>query len=329
MSLSGQWPRLLADIGGSNARFALESAPGVQERVAVLATSAYPSLLEAVQAYLAQVDAPALAHAAFGIATPIAGDWVQMSNHHWAFSIAALQQQLGLTTLLVINDFSALALALPQLTAAELQQVGGGLAQAGAPLALLGPGTGLGMAGLLPHASGPLVLSGEGGHAALAPFDEREGFIWAYAQQRFGHVSAERVLSGAGLVLIYQALAARAGVVAQEFAASEISRRGLADECAVCRETLEVFCAILGGVAANQALILGARGGVYIGGGIVPRLGDFFARSAFRQRFEEKGRMSHYVKSIPTYLITHAYPALSGVAALLSSHLAAVEVAHA
>ncbi|MBV8680870.1 MAG: glucokinase [Aquitalea sp.] len=319
--LPNTWPRLLADIGGTNARFALETAPGVLEDIIVLPCANYPTLEAAMRSYLAEVGTRAVAHAAIGIANPVTGDWVQMTNHHWAFSIEATRQALELTSLIVINDFTALALSLPHLPPSELVQVGGGEAVAGSPLALIGPGTGLGVSALIPAPGGYMPLAGEGGHVSFAPFDEREAAIWRYARDRHGHVSAERLLSGPGLVLIYHALAALAGEAEQELSAADITARGLSGDCPRCRETLDAFCAMLGTAAANLALTLGARGGVYLGGGIVPRLIDYFKTSPFRPRFEDKGRFSAYMAGIPVFVINSRYPALIGVSAALAAHL--------
>ncbi|QEL57310.1 glucokinase [Chromobacterium paludis] len=316
------WPRLLGDVGGSNARFALETAPGVIEDILTLPTARYPTLEDALRDFLAQVGARRVAHAAIGIANPLNGDWVQMTNCPWSFSIEAVRQALGFTTLLLLNDFTALALALPRLPRGELSQIGGGAARADAPLALIGPGTGLGVSALVPHEGGWRALAGEGGHASFAPQDENEARIWRYAQARFGHVSTERLLSGAGLALIHQALCARDGEDDAPREPAWITAQGLSGQDARCRETLEIFCGALGSAAGNLALTLGARGGVYIGGGIVPRLSGFFEQSPFRRRFEDKGRMSDFLAGIPVYLITSAYPALPGVAAHLADHLA-------
>ncbi len=319
--LPNTWPRLVADIGGTNARFALETAPAVLEDVEVLPCASFPTLEAAMRSYLARVGTRAVAHAAIGIANPVTGDWVQMTNHHWAFSIEATRLALGLTSLIVINDFTALALALPHLPRNELVQVGGGEAVAGSPLALIGPGTGLGVSALLPYPGGYSPLAGEGGHVSFAPFDEREAAIWHYARERHGHVSAERLLSGPGLVLIYHALAALAGEPEQDLSAADITSRGLSGTCPRCRETLDAFCAMLGTAAANLALTLGARGGVYLGGGIVPRLIDYFKTSPFRPRFEDKGRFSAYLAAIPVFVIDSRYPALIGASAALAAHL--------
>lgn len=316
-------PRLIADIGGTNARFALENAHGALEHIQVLACGDYPSLEMAIRSYFEILGNPQVQHAAIGIANPVTGDWVQMTNHHWAFSIEATRLALGFTTLLVMNDFTALALALPRLPANELLQVGGGEALLGAPLALLGAGTGLGVSGLVPSAhSVAIALAGEGGHASFAPFDDRELELWRYARKQYGHVSLERLLSGPGLKLIYEALSHISGETPEALTASQISAQGLSGECVRCRESIDTFCAILGTAAADLALTLGARGGVYIGGGIVPKLGEYFARSPFRSRFEDKGRFSAYLAAIPVYVINSPWPALVGASAALTAHLA-------
>jgi glucokinase len=319
--LHSLYPRLLADIGGTHARFALETAPGVLEEVDVRASEAYPTLLDAMRDYLAQTGARGVGHAAIGIATAVTGDSVRMTNHSWTFSIAALKRDLGLDTLLVLNDFTALALSLPYLPQDELVRIGGGEALADAPRALLGPGTGLGVSGLVPGPGGFVALSGEGGHVGFAPGDEEELAMWRFAQQRYGHVSAERFLSGPGLALIHEARLEISGLPAEPLSAAEITRRALGGHCGECRATLDRFCAILGSAAASLALTLGARGGVYIGGGIVPRLGDEFARSPFRRRFEEAGRLSGYLASIPVFVIDSPYPGLIGAQAALAASL--------
>jgi glucokinase len=312
-------PRLLADIGGTNARFALETAPLQFEAVAVLACADHPSLSAAMQAYLAGVAAlhpGPIRHAALAIANPVDGDAVGMTNHHWSFSIVALRDELAFDTLLVVNDFTALAMALPHLQPAQRTKVGGGIGQGGRTIGLIGPGTGLGVSGIVPVGRRWVALASEGGHASFAPGDELEVGILQQLWREFGHVSAERLLSGMGLELIYRALSGQA------LGAAEITRRALDGSCADCMRTVDCFCAVLGTVAGNVALTLGATGGMYIGGGIVPRLGELFVRSPFRARFEAKGRLSAYVARIPTYLITEQYPAFLGVSAMLSEQMA-------
>ena len=317
------YPRLVADIGGTNARFALEIAPQQFKFVEVLACNDYNTLVDAVKEFLRRHDISAVRHAAVAIANPIVGDWVQMTNHHWAFSIETTRQALHLETLLFLNDFTAQALAITRTPSEELLQVGGLAPVEGAPKAVIGPGTGLGVSGLIPSPAGYVPLAGEGGHTSFPPFDDTEMAVWQYAKQRYGHVSAERFLSGAGLVLIYEALAEREGARRQELTAAEISERALSGSSPLCRLPLDIFCAMLGTVSSNLALTLGARGGVYLCGGIIPRFIDYFRQSPFRNRFESKGRFDAYLAAIPVYVVLSKHPGISGAAVALDNHLQA------
>ncbi len=314
--------RLLGDIGGTNARFAWQGDAGAPLRdIVSLPTADHATLADAIAAYLQRTGRTAPAWCAIGIANPITGDHIQMTNCHWAFSISAMQRELGFERFVVINDFTALALALPDLAPGELRQVGGGPAAANGPLALIGPGTGLGVSGLLPgEAPGRWVpLQGEGGHVTLAASNPREAAVLQLLRDEFGHASAERAVSGQGLEALYAAvcrLDALSAVV--PLPAADVSQRALAGSDAQCVEALDLFCGFLGSVAGNLALTLGAVGGVYIGGGIVPRLGDAFARSRFRACFEDKGRFRAYLAAIPVYVIhTQVSPALLGAARAL------------
>lgn len=331
LKASPDFPRWLGDIGGTNARFGWQShAHAPITHVQVLPCAAHPTLVDAARSYLRAQGLNAPACAAFGIANPVHGDGVAMTNHPWAFSIEAVRQALGLERLLLLNDFTALALALPLLRPEQLRQVGPGAPAAGAAVALIGAGTGLGVSGLLPvgHAQtldrpGHWVpLSGEGGHVTLSAESELECRVIDVLRKRYGHVSAERVLCGAGLVALHHALCdllpdpdpdrsrgihEPADVIAQALPGS------------IAHEAVALFCGFLGSVAGNLALTLGARGGVYIGGGIVPRLGESFKDSPFRQRFEAKGRFSSYLRPIPTWVIhSPVSPALEGASQALS-----------
>ena len=308
--MDSRFPRLLGDFGGTHARLAWQSdAQAAPSRVATLRCDAFDSLHRAISAYLAEQGGEPPVAAALGIANPISGDRVQMTNHHWSFSISELQQSLGLQRLLVLNDFTALAMSLPALSAADLRPVGGGQAVPGAAVAVLGPGTGLGVSGLI----GQRPITGEGGHVSLAAADETETRLLAWLLQRFGHASAERALSGPGLVNLYQAVCALGGQPAEALTPPELIARALAGQDTACVKALEHFCNLLGGVAGNLALTLGARGGVYIGGGIVPRVLPVLQASAFRERFEAKGRFRDYLAAIPIWVIDRAVsPALLG-----------------
>jgi glucokinase len=324
MTYADSYPRLLADIGGTNVRFALIRAAGASiTDECNLACADYPGLFEAARAFLDPLGITPR-WAAIGIATAVAGDHVKMTNNHWAFSQVEIKQQLGLSEFSVINDFTALALSLPTLADNELVQVGGGERNPDLPIALLGAGTGLGVSGLIPaHLPGEaprwIPLQGEGGHVSFSPFNHKEDEILRLLRLSFGHVSAERLLSGPGLVNLYHALAQLNGTQAASLSAADISQQGVSGQCALCRETIDTFCGMLGTAAANLAVTLGARGGLYIGGGIVPKLGDYFATSPFRTRFEQKGRFSNYLAAVPSYVIIANNPALRGTAAALDA----------
>lgn len=317
-------PRLLADVGGTNARFAWQAAAGapIEEQI-TLPCAQYVSIEAAMRAYLATIDRQHPHVCAIAIANPVHGDRVQMTNHHWSFSISALQQAFGFARLEVLNDFTALALALPGLPAEALYQVGGGHPLPHTAIGLLGPGTGLGVSGLLPNGQGGWIpLQGEGGHVSLAPATPREQMVVEHLAQRYGHASAERAVSGMGLVDIHRALCLADGVLPPEgWEAAQISQSALAGDDERCAESLTMMCAFLGSVAGNLALTLGAKGGIYIGGGIVPRLGAWFAHSPFRARFEAKGRFHAYLADIPVWVITaQQSPALAGAAQALARH---------
>ncbi len=314
-------PRLLADIGATHARFALETAPGVLRQTAVLRCDAFSGIVPLLNAYLDEHGGERIAHAAFAMANPISGDLVRMTNRDWQFSTDEVRRTMGWSTLLIVNDFTALAMALPGLQAGDVLQVGGGKPAPHAVAGVLGAGTGLGVSGVIPTADGFITLGSEGGHVNFAPADEREFAILQYAWREWPHVSNERILSGPGMELVYRALAERNGVDAPARTAAEIVSCALEENDTLCLEVLECFAGMLGGAAANLAVTLGAFGGIFIGGGIVPRIAQWFATSPFRARFEAKGRFTDYLAQIPTYVIMTPNPALRGVSTILSEHL--------
>ena len=317
------YPRWLGDIGGTNARFGWQAhASAPISHVQVLPCAEHASLVAAGQSYLQAQDLPTPACAAFGIANPVTGDQVAMTNHHWKFSIQATREALGLPRLLLLNDFTALALALPLLPRDQLRQVGSGQAAPGAAIGLIGAGTGLGVSGLLPvgHQNKWLPIAGEGGHVTLSAGNDLEYAAIAQLRQRYGHVSAERILSGPGLVDLYHALCVlKDGQDREITKPAEVMERAETLPDSIAAQTLDMFCGLLGCVAGDLALTLGARGGIYIGGGIVPRLGERFDRSSFRQRFENKGRFRNYLAAVPTWVIqSPVSPALQGASQALN-----------
>jgi glucokinase len=318
-----QPPKLLADIGGTNARFALKLANGAIIAIASLRCDDYGSLSQAMQHYLCSVSAVAagaidVEEAAIAIAADIRGDRVKMTNRDWQFSTDAMRKELGLQKLVLVNDFTAMALSIPRLNDIDTLRIGGGQANPQGAIGLVGPGTGFGVSALIPGNGKWSALVTEGGHVNFAPSNEREIQILQFAWREFSHVSVERLLSGIGLNIVYRALCEMHGADTEEISVADIVQRALDGQCALCDETVDAFCEMLGTAAANVALTIGATGGMYIGGGIVPRLGPRFAASGFRRRFEDKGRFAAYLANIPTYVITADNPALLGLSARLA-----------
>ncbi|QCB45950.1 glucokinase [Hydrogenophaga sp. PAMC20947] len=321
--------RLLADVGGTNARFALQAGSlGEITHIQTLPCADHATLGAAITHYLGQQSIgqrPALASIA--IANPIQGDRVQMTNHDWSFSIAELQAAMGFQRLELLNDFTALALALPHLPASDLRQVGGrpgaSAAQSTTALGLIGPGTGLGVSGLVPDGQGGWwPLQGEGGHVTLPATNANEQAVLALLWARYGHVSAERAVSGQGLGNLYGALTQRdTGLWPDQLpSAAEVSQWAQNGQDAKAQEALALFFAFLGTVAGNLALTMGAWGGIFLGGGILPRLGARIDTSAFRERFEHKGRFENHLKPVPVWVIeAKQSPALLGAAKRLDS----------
>ena len=287
-------------------------------RAQVVASADFGDIAEAIIGYLANEGAPGRpTRGVLAVAAAMVGDQVTMTNHPWSFSIEALRKRLGMNRLRVVNDFAANALSIPDLAKTDVVQVGGGSPSAEAPIGIIGPGTGLGVSALLPHETHPMPLHSEGGHVTMPAANARETAVLELMRQRLDHVSAERVLSGPGLVNLYNALCDLAKVPAAPFTPAQITDPRIGGEDPQARGATSMFCAMLGTIAGNLALTLGARGGIYIAGGIVPKLGSTFIESEFRTRFEAKGRFRSYLKDIPTYVIMRPVPALLGAARLL------------
>ncbi|MDO9708741.1 glucokinase [Paracraurococcus lichenis] len=301
---------LLADIGGTNARFALLEGEGWTPPLH-LPLSGFTGIAAAIAAFLG--DRPPPAAAVLAVAGPVQRNRVTLTNRGWVVDGAEIAAALGIGHVQVINDFAALSWSLPHLAPADLHPLGGGQGERGEPLAVVGPGTGLGVGAFLPP---DRVLVTEGGHASLAAHDAREAAVVEWLRARHGHVSAERLLSGQGIENIHTALAALDDGGAAPLDAATVTARGLSGECPTCREALEMFCALLGGVAGDLALLYGARGGVYVAGGICPRFPEFLAASRFRARFEAKGRFKAWLAPIPAFLILRPDAAMLGLSAL-------------
>lgn len=315
---------LIADIGGTNARFALSTDLRDVHDIKIFPCKDYETFEEVIQLYLTHVEGgDTVRHAAIAIANPVTGDVIEMTNHHWSFSIKETQKNLGLETFLVLNDFEALAYAIPFLGEDEQMCIRPGTADPKAPIAIVGPGTGLGMAGLLPTATGWRALPTEGGHATAAAYTIIEDEVLKHIRHDMGHVSWERVLSGPGLEYIYRALCEIGNAENEGLTAAMITERALTDQHPFCLQVMNMYFEFLGTAAANQVLMLGARGGVFIGGGILPRFAEFFKTSGFSKRFTTKGRFGKYLEGVPVTLILETKLSLTGTRHALEQHLLA------
>jgi len=314
--------QLVADVGGTRARFARlddRGRPLSSIELPSRELADFPAALRAGAARLG-VDLAGETEAAVAVAGPVTGDLVTLTNVGWRFSVAATRADLGLARFVVLNDFEALARSLPTLGAADLDELRAGVAAKPAPLALLGPGTGLGVSGLVAAGDRWVALRGEGGHRDLAATDEREWRIVAALAARFGRASAERALSGPGLVWLYEAICALDGRPPEAGEPHEVVARAAAGGCAAAAEATRLFSGWLGAVAGDLVLTLGARGGLYLGGGVLRRMGATFDRARFLARFEAKGRFADYLRPVPIRQIVSERAALAGAArALLES----------
>jgi len=309
---------LVGDIGGTNARFALWKDQQL-ESVQVLATADFACPQDAIGAYLQGLGlAPgAIGAVCLSVAGPVSGDEFRFTNNHWRLSRKAFCQALQLEQLLLVNDFSAMALGMTRLQPGEFRLVCAGTPEPLRPAVVIGPGTGLGVGTLLDQGQGRWVaLPGEGGHVDLPLSSVRETQLWQHLHNEIGHVSAESVLSGGGLPRLYRAICAVDGHAPTLDTPQAITAAGLAGD-PIAREVLEQFSCWLGRVAGNNVLTTGARGGVYIVGGVIPRFADFFLESGFARCFADKGCMSDYFKGIPVWLVTAPYSGLVGAGVAL------------
>ncbi len=307
---------LLADIGGTNTRCAITRAAGPIEKIRTFSNDDFPNVVTLLSKYMRSLDADERPQSGlFAVAAPIQSDQVHMINIDWRFSATELQRELEFKNLKLLNDFEALAYALPILSDDDLRQIGAGEKLDGKPMVVLGPGTGFGAAGLVPMANGGWhTVSGEAGHITMAASDEKEVSLISHARNRFGHCSVERLISGPGLSFLHSALHETSSLDA-----TEIGKLAIEDD-PKAQDSLDTLFNLLGTVAADLALTFGAFGGVYIGGGMIPRHAERFIASGFRNRFEDKGRYRDYLRSIPTFLIVAEQPTLAGLAAHAQGH---------
>jgi len=313
---------LVADIGGTNLRIGTIDKKSSISHLELYRCSEFSGLADIIKNYLSKIDTSnAIINACFAIACPVDNDLISMTNLPWKFSKTELQHSLNLTQMYFINDYTAIAHAVPMLSNEQKIQIGTGKVIQGKPISICGPGTGLGVANVISVNDQWISLGGEGGHVDFAPTDELEIKILNYLLTKYEHVSYEQVLSGTGLQQIYQALMTIDGKNPEPLKAKDITHKAINNECEVCKKTLNKFCEILGSFAGNLSLTLASFGGVYIAGGIVPRFVEYIKNSNFRSRFEAKGRFEFFNQAIPTFVITEPQPGLLGASAYLCQKL--------
>ncbi|WP_019411381.1 glucokinase [Pseudomonas psychrophila] len=309
---------LVGDIGGTNARFALWENDQLRS-VSVLATADYACPEDAIKVYLQHLDISlgAVGSVCLSVAGPVSGDEFRFTNNHWRLSRTAFCKTLHVDNLLLINDFSAMALGMTRLELADVLQVCPGIADPTRPAVVIGPGTGLGVGTLLNLGEDQwMALPGEGGHVDLPMSNPREVQLWQHIYNEIGHVSAESILSGSGLPRVYRAICAVGGHTPVLDSDRAITAAAL-DGDPLALQVLEHFSCWLGRVAGNNVLTVGGRGGVYIVGGVVPRFADIFLSSGFAKSFADKGCMSDYLNGIPVWLVTAPYSGLIGAGVAL------------
>lgn len=310
--------QLIGDIGGTNARLALIEEDGKIVHSETLSAADHKSFQGAIEAFLAKAPGEAPQRACFAVACPLSGDLVEFTNNPWSFSVSKLKAGLSLKDLFVINDFEAMARCLPHLAAKDVIQVGAGQMAEGSPKAVLGPGTGLGMAALITHGQTAVPLATEGGHARFAPANKREQDLNDVLVKTLGFVCNEDLISGRGLVNIYNGLCELEGVKAESWQAAEICSAAVDKTHPIAEESFAMFWAILGSIAGDFALQTCALGGVYISGGIAPRYVDAIKNSEFRSRFVAKGTYRKYLEQISTFIVIEQQPGLIGAASVLT-----------
>lgn len=320
------FPRLIADIGGTHVRLGIETSPFIYSDTKVVNCENYSSLSEAILQYIDELGLKGkIASSALALPTPEIDDMVFMVNSPWqSFSMEQTKDEIKIPNTIFLNDFHALALSIPHIKTKNLVRVGGrNKAEPSKPMAIIGPGTGLGMATLIKHPSGDyLAIPAEGGRSSFPPVNQEEIELWEFVHKRFSHVSAERFLSGPGIQLIYEGICSIKDLPIKVLPTpAEITSKAVSGECWTCRQTMDIFCRMLGTVASNLAVIVNSFGGVYIGGGIIPKILNFFLHSEFRSRFEDKGRYRPFLARMPVYVINHDFPAFLGASYALDIYL--------
>lgn len=315
-----KFPILIGDIGGTNARFAiLKDAFAEPKFFEIAETEKFQSIDEAIQTNVLDRTSVQPKSAVLAIAGPIDGDEIDLTNCHWVIHPRRMIADLGLEEVVVINDFEAQALAISSLGEDAREEIGNGVHREGASRAVLGPGTGLGVAGLVRARNMWIPVAGEGGHIDLGARTERDREIWPHLTRIQGRVSGEQILCGRGLVNLYTAICKADGVEAVHTKPADVTQAVEAGNDPQAREAVDLFSVFLGRMAGDVALIFIARGGVYIAGGIFKRIMKLVDHGKIREAFEDKAPHSNLMREIPLYVITEPQPALAGLAAFARS----------
>lgn len=324
MSVSGTQPNLsvlVADIGGTNARFAIAEISAGNDAVQVSDFKAFPcsefsSLEDVLGLYLNSLTTAQPEYACLAVAGPVINGTAHLTNLGWQINDKDLAQAFGFANLLIVNDFAAVARSTPALSEDDLVTLRDKRAEESGPVSVMGPGTGFGLALVVHHKNGCTIVSAEGGHVSFVPHGELETKVWTALQENLGRVTVETLLSGVGIMRIYRELCHIHGQTPLNYDARTISNQALEHGDEICLETLNVFCSMLGSVAGDVSLSHGSTGGVYLAGGILPKIKDFFVKSTFVERFLEKPPMEEFVSKIPVNLIVAPDAALRGAAFL-------------
>lgn len=305
---------LIADIGGTNARFGIVDGDGTHELM-YLACQDYTGPAEAAEDYFRKIDLKTRPQiGVIAVAGPVQNDLINFTNLQWSFRQSRLQHDLKLQALEVMNDFKAVALAVPGIAPGLISKIGGGDAVAHGAIGVIGPGTGLGVASLIWGGADYVAQPGEGGHVTMPPINEREYAIFQQLRVKYHHISAERVCSGKGLENLYNAIRVLDSKLEKpDRSAPDISKHAIDGTCEICGECLDLMLRFLGRISGNLALTIGAQGGVYIAGGIPTKLGGHFNTPAFLEEFQAKGRQRDFMTSIPVYMIHHDAIGLLGL----------------
>jgi len=315
--LTPQFPVLIGDIGGTNARFAAVAGPGQNlQRFEPVRIAGFASIGEAIRRIAGEMgEAPRTM--VLAIATPLVGERFRLTNGEWVIDPEQLIGEFGLDQVVLMNDFAAQALAVLALDPTHVKAAGGPSPDADAPKVVIGPGTGLGIAFLAKVGGRWTILPGEGGHIDLGPRNGRETAIWPHLDKENGRMSAENALSGRGLINLYRAICRTDGVAPAAGDASAISQLAAKDANEQAGEAVALFVRLLARVAGDMALLVLARGGVYVGGGIGARFAERIAAAEFRREFENKAPHEGILRTVPVFVLTHPTGALDGLAAFI------------